>query len=74
MKMTAMTTPGTDSTSVWGDSSTKFFFGLTPEHVLEAVEVSGLRCTGRCAVLNSFENRVYEVEIEHEEGQNEARK
>lgn len=50
--------------SAWGDEKTKFFFELTPERVLEAVEASGLRCTGRCAALNSFENRVYEVELE----------
>jgi len=40
------------------------FFQLTPERVLEAVESSGLQCTGRCIALNSFENRVYDVEIE----------
>jgi Ser/Thr protein kinase RdoA (MazF antagonist) len=32
--------------------------------VLEAVEVGGLRCTGRCLPLRAFENRVYEVELE----------
>ena len=40
------------------------FFALTPEHVLEAVEQSGARTTGLCYPLNSFENRVYEVELE----------
>ncbi|MEK6577754.1 MAG: serine/threonine protein kinase [Bdellovibrionota bacterium] len=44
----------------------KFFFGLTPDRVLEAVESAGLRCTGRCFTLNSFENRVYDVELEPE--------
>lgn len=43
---------------------TKYFFGLTPERVLAAVESAGVRCTGRCLTLNSMENRVYEVEIE----------
>ena len=43
---------------------TKYFFELTPEKILTAVETSGLRCTGRCLTLNSMENRVYEVEIE----------
>lgn len=52
----------------WGDEKTKFFFELTPDRVLEAVETSGLRCTGRCMALNSFENRVYDVEIENESG------
>ena len=43
------------------------FFELTPEKILEAVESSGIRCTGRCLQLNSMENRVYEVEIELDE-------
>ena len=40
------------------------FFALTPDRVLEAVEVGGLRSTGRCMPLRAFENRVYEVELE----------
>lgn len=40
------------------------FFSLTPDRVLDAVEVGGLRCTGRCQPLRAFENRVYEVELE----------
>ena len=44
------------------------FFQLIPERVLDAVESSGLRCTGRCISLNSFENRVYDVELEGEDG------
>src|SRR5213083_2302411 len=42
------------------------FFSLTPNRVLEAVEVGGLRCTGRCLPLRAFENRVYEIELEDE--------
>src|SRR3989442_1519669 len=42
------------------------FFALTPERVLDAVEVGGLRSTGRCLPLRAFENRVYEVELEDE--------
>ena len=34
--------------------------------MLDAVEVGGLRCTGRCLPLRAFENRVYEVELEDE--------
>jgi Ser/Thr protein kinase RdoA (MazF antagonist) len=49
---------------VWGEKETEFFFSLTPERILDAVEASGLRCTGRCFQLNSMENRVYEVELE----------
>jgi Ser/Thr protein kinase RdoA (MazF antagonist)/5-methylcytosine-specific restriction endonuclease McrA len=50
--------------SAWGDDSTQFFYDLTPDRVLEAVENMGLPCTGRCSALNSFENRVYEVELD----------
>ncbi len=42
------------------------FFSLTPDRVLNAVEVGGLRCTGRCLPLRAFENRVYEIELEDE--------
>lgn len=31
---------------------------------MDAVETLGYRCTGRCLALNSFENRVYEVELQ----------
>ena len=41
-------------------------FALTPDRVLDAVEVGGFRCTGRCLPLRAFENRVYEVELEDE--------
>lgn len=40
------------------------FFSLTPEHVLDAVEQSGRHTTGRCYALNSYENRVYDVELD----------
>jgi Ser/Thr protein kinase RdoA (MazF antagonist) len=40
------------------------FFSLTPDRVLDAVEVAGARSTGRCLPLRAFENRVYEVELE----------
>jgi len=46
--------------------ATKFFFELTPERVLDAVERLGVRCTGRVMALNSMENRVYEVELDIE--------
>jgi Ser/Thr protein kinase RdoA (MazF antagonist) len=54
--------------SAWGEAETRFFFELTPDRVLTAVESAGLRCTGRCVALNSFENRVYDVELESEDG------
>ncbi|MFQ3671760.1 MAG: serine/threonine protein kinase [Verrucomicrobiia bacterium] len=50
--------------SAWGDRRTHYFYGLTPDLVLDAVETSGCRCTGRCFQLNSMENRVFEAEIE----------
>src|ERR1700736_6652246 len=43
---------------------TDLFLKLLPEHVLDAVEVGGLRATGRALALNSYENRVYDVELE----------
>ncbi len=43
---------------------TKFFYSLTPDLILDSVEATGVRCTGRVLQLNSMENRVYEVEIE----------
>jgi Ser/Thr protein kinase RdoA (MazF antagonist) len=52
----------------WGQSETQFFFELTPDVILDAVEAAGFRCTGRVLPLNSMENRVYEVELELDEG------
>jgi Ser/Thr protein kinase RdoA (MazF antagonist) len=39
------------------------FLELTPERVLAAVEAGGEACNNLCYPLNSFENRVYEVEL-----------
>lgn len=50
----------------WGSRETQFFFELTPDRVLQAVETAGVLSTGRCSPLNSFENRVYEVELDPE--------
>ena len=44
--------------------TTDLFFALTPHKVLEAVEKVGFACNPLCYPLNSFENRVYEVELE----------
>ncbi len=52
---------------------TRFFYDLTPEKVLRAVESYGFRCTGRVLALNSLENRVYEVEIEIPEAEVRSR-
>lgn len=42
------------------------FNDLSPEHVLDAVEVGDRRCSGRFLILNSYENRVYQLELEDE--------
>lgn len=39
---------------------------LTPDVVLNALDSLGLRCDGRLAALNSYENRVYQVGVEHD--------
>ena len=44
-------------------NTTDLFLNLTPDRVLEAVEAGGLRCNPGCHPLNSFENRVYDVEL-----------
>lgn len=53
----------------WGDGPTQYFFELTPDKVMNAIErvpVLGKSeiCTGYCQPLASFENRVYEIEFE----------
>ncbi|HVF59880.1 MAG TPA: serine/threonine protein kinase [Thermoanaerobaculia bacterium] len=45
------------------DAATDLFLALTPERVLSAVEAGGLAVNPVCYPLNSFENRVYEVEL-----------
>ncbi len=45
------------------EARSELFFALTPETVLAAVEQAGLSCRPVCYPLNSFENRVYEVEL-----------
>jgi Ser/Thr protein kinase RdoA (MazF antagonist) len=48
----------------FGGTETRFFYDLTPDRILSAVEAWGLQPTGRCLALASMENRVYQVEIE----------
>ncbi len=43
---------------------TNFFFHLTPDIVIRAVEESGLEPTGHCLALNSYENRVYDLTLD----------
>ena len=42
------------------------FNNLTPDQVFDAVEVGDTRCTGRFIILNSYENRVYQLELDDE--------
>ena len=46
------------SQKIWGNEATEFFYDLTPEVILNAVEAIGFKCTGRVLALNSMENRV----------------
>lgn len=50
------------SNYIWG-TQTQFFFNLTPDIVLGAIEILGVKTTGRCLQLSSMENRVYEIEL-----------
>ncbi|MEE2757324.1 MAG: serine/threonine protein kinase [Myxococcota bacterium] len=42
----------------------KKFQCLGPHQVITAVETAGFACTGRLLSLNSYENRVYQVDVE----------
>lgn len=46
------------------DSKKTTFFNLTPDRVLAAVESHGFQSTGRYRTLNSYENRVFDVDLE----------
>jgi Ser/Thr protein kinase RdoA (MazF antagonist) len=54
------------------DERSDYFYALTPEKILEAIESTGLRCSGRCLPLNSMENRVFEVELELSDEERES--
>ena len=45
---------------------TELFLRLSPDRVLQAVEVGGFRPTGHCTVLNALENRVFDLRLEDE--------
>ena len=45
-------------------NNTKFFYEVTPDIILKAVEELGLPCSGKIVPLNSLENRVYSVELD----------
>jgi len=50
--------------STWGSGPTQFFYDLDHEAVLSSVESLGFEPTGYVFALNSYENRVYEIELE----------
>ena len=56
-------TPAEESATVAAPSATPYE-RLTPETILEAVESVGLIPTGGFLALNSYENRVYQIELE----------
>lgn len=45
-------------------NETDFFYKLTPQVIIDAVECEGFKTTGLCWKLNSLENRVYDLELE----------
>ena len=45
-------------------SQSEFFFRLSPERVLSAVDREGFEPSGHCFALNALENRVYDVRLE----------
>ena len=50
--------------SVSSEDQSEFFFRLSPDRVLEAVEAAGFEPSGHCFALNALENRVYDVRLE----------
>ena len=50
-----------------GHDQSEFFFRLSPERVLQAVEAGGHATSGHCFALNALENRVYDVRLENGE-------
>jgi Ser/Thr protein kinase RdoA (MazF antagonist) len=40
------------------------FAGLTPDAILDAVDSTGLRCSGTLLALNSYENRVFQIGVD----------
>ena len=42
----------------------EYFYSLTPDIVIKALEVCGFEPTGHCMTLNSFENRVYDLKMD----------
>ncbi len=45
-------------------TSNQAFAALTPDTMLDAIESTGVQCSGQFLALNSYENRVYQVGLE----------
>jgi Ser/Thr protein kinase RdoA (MazF antagonist) len=41
-----------------------YFYDLTPDTIIQALEENGFEPTGHCMALNSYENRVYDLMLE----------
>ncbi|MCK5002878.1 MAG: serine/threonine protein kinase [Gammaproteobacteria bacterium] len=48
------------------DILSQAFAELTPDHILDAIEATGIDCDGRFLALNSYENRVYQIGVEED--------
>ncbi len=53
------------------DAAAESFLELTPQDDSKLVEKSGRRSTGLCVALPSYENRVFEMELEDKAGEKE---
>jgi Ser/Thr protein kinase RdoA (MazF antagonist) len=58
-----LTVPGSFSDRRGAEFGNDTFFALDFERVLDAVEACGLSCKPVCFALNSYENRVYDIEL-----------
>jgi Ser/Thr protein kinase RdoA (MazF antagonist) len=47
-------------------TSNQAFAALTPDTMLDAIESTGVLCSGQFLALNSYENRVYQVGLEED--------
>jgi Ser/Thr protein kinase RdoA (MazF antagonist) len=52
------------SSGVESGTVSEFFFELTPDRVLAAIESGGYQPTGHCTPLTCLENRVYDLRLE----------
>ena len=58
--LSSATAPASDT----ADTADTPFAGLSPDSILDAMEAAGFAPTGGLLELNSYENRVYQIELE----------